>query len=370
MEKLFVFILLIVAASATKDWNKSSTFNNDDHQVIKKIPNQVTDEIAQKLDFVADFNSLKEAMHQQRRELADIKEENEVMRDMALEQGLKLKEFKEEISFLKGTTHQQELEIAGLKKENTVLKDEIREQQMQIKINVNEMTEMKRILQKQANSFVKTAENSKRLHKVADHQINYTKTNEKETNVLKEMFSIQDGKLKHANTWRTRQNGLHSRHTFSKDKVNINEVKLNNQRRGVADEGVAFSAYLDHILGHVSAGHTIKCNRILTNRGHAYNEHTGQFTVPITGIYLLTFHFANKLSTGYTQVRLVVDDRSVVDAGADSIQFDHWSMGGNTVIVSLTAGELVWLEIVGNTGGEVESSDPERFTTFSGVLLF
>ena len=172
---------------------------------------------------------------------------------------------------------------------------------------------------------------------------------------------------------RTPESALHSIHTFSRDKRSVDEVKLNNQnnqRRGVADEGVAFSAYLDHILGHVSAGHTIKCNRILTNRGHAYNEHTGQFTVPITGIYLLTFHFANKLNTGYLQVRLVVDDRPVVDGGADSIQFDHWSMGGNTVVVSLKTGETVWLEIVGDTGGEVESTNTERFTTFSGVLLF
>ena len=370
MDKLFVFILLIVAASATKDWNKSSTFNNDDHQEIKKIPNQVIYDTAQKMDFVAEFNSLKEAMHQQRRELADIKEENKIMRDIALEQGLKLKEFKEEISILNGTSHQQGLEIAGLKKENNVLKDEIREQQIRIKVNDRELTDINRIIQEQAQRFVNTAENAKRLHKEADHQINYTKTKEKENNVMKEMFSSQNGGLKHANNWRTHENGLHSSHTFSKDKRSVDEVKLNDQGRGVGDEGVAFSAYLDHRLDHVSAGHTIKCNRILTNRGHAYNEHSGQFTVPITGIYLLTFHFANKLSTGYTSVRLVVDDRSVVDAGADSIQFDHWSMGGNTVIVSLTAGELVWLEIVGSTGGEVESSDPERFTTFSGVLLF
>ena len=142
-----------------------------------------------------------------------------------------------------------------------------------------------------------------------------------------------------------------------------------NRAARVASSHVAFSAYLDHNLYHLTTGHILKCNRPIINVGNHYNAHTGVFSVPSTGVYLLTF-FINGFGNNHrTFVRLVVDDRNIVAAVSTDDAGDE--MGGNTAIVQLTAGVAVWLEIFGGTTtGQLQTDNTYRYVTFSGVLLF
>ena len=139
----------------------------------------------------------------------------------------------------------------------------------------------------------------------------------------------------------------------------------------IAAEGVAFSAYLDHEIQHMGIGHHIICNQVLLNDGNHYNKFTGTFTVPQTGVYLLTFNFgvANN-HDDWTEVSLVVNNREIVDAAVQMTgSFIHREASGNTAIIKLNQGESVWLENR-QTGGEISSGATWRFTTFSGVLLY
>ena len=80
-------------------------------------------------------------------------------------------------------------------------------------------------------------------------------------------------------------------------------------------------------------------------------------TVPSTGIWLLTYTIASYQHGYHIKVRLVVDNRHIVDAVADD-------MAGNTAIIRLNAGESVWLEVFGNTNGELSKDSTSRLVTF------
>ena len=149
-----------------------------------------------------------------------------------------------------------------------------------------------------------------------------------------------------------------------------------NDRKGVlpkrgiiAAEGVAFSAYLDHVIYHMGSGHTIKCNQVLLNDGNHYNTFTGIFTVPWTGVYLLTFNFGVEHINDWTEVRLLVNNRNVVHSGVQVLGSVQRLTSGNTAIIRLNQGESVWLESVKNDS-EVISGPTWRWTTFSGALLY
>ena len=136
---------------------------------------------------------------------------------------------------------------------------------------------------------------------------------------------------------------------------------------------IAFSAYLDHNLEHLTTGHIIKCNQPLLNVGNAYSTITGLFTVPQTGVYLLTFTINSHRDDDteqLTYVKLVSDNRNIIDAvNVLNAQYSE-HMGGNTAIVQLTEGESVWLEVFGTTNGQLQSDDNYRYVSFSGVFLF
>ena len=140
-------------------------------------------------------------------------------------------------------------------------------------------------------------------------------------------------------------------------------------RRDIATESVAFSAYLDHYILHMGQGHHIICNQVLLNDGGHYNSFTGTFTVPQTGVYLLTFYFGVQHINDVTEIRLVVNNREIVDAEVQVLGTFQGSSSSNTAIIRLNQGESVWLENM-LTDSEVISSPGYRYTTFSGVLLY
>ena len=141
------------------------------------------------------------------------------------------------------------------------------------------------------------------------------------------------------------------------------------QKRNITAEGVAFSAYLDHNIYHMGKGHHIICNQVLLNEGNHYNSLTGTFTVPQTGIYLLTFNFGVQQINDVTEVRVVVNNREIVDAGAQVIGTLQRSTSGNTAIIKLNQGESVCIESL-RQESEIVSGQGYRWTKFSGVLLY
>ena len=140
-------------------------------------------------------------------------------------------------------------------------------------------------------------------------------------------------------------------------------------RRASLPREMAFSAYLNWPVEHLPAGHVIKCDKVLINDGTSYNPVTGLFTVPIEGVYLLTFTIDSYTET---HIKLLTDGINTSDAVSDPqiLRSTYEMMGGNTIIVRLRQGQSVWLESYNNADGQVIGYDDARLTTFSGVLLY
>ena len=137
-----------------------------------------------------------------------------------------------------------------------------------------------------------------------------------------------------------------------------------------SNTGVAFSAYLGHVVEHMAIGHTIKCDQVLINDRNTYSPYTGTFTVPETAVYFLTFQIDAYNKGDETVVKLVSNNRNIVDAVAWVTGTGHHVMTGNSAIIRLNSGDKVWLEIYNTNSVQLYSLPNYRFVTFSGYKLY
>jgi hypothetical protein len=57
---------------------------------------------------------------------------------------------------------------------------------------------------------------------------------------------------------------------------------------------VAFSSYVTNYQSNVAEHKTIRFDSAVLNDGNAYNNHTGIFTCPVSGVYLVSFFIADR----------------------------------------------------------------------------
>ena len=72
---------------------------------------------------------------------------------------------------------------------------------------------------------------------------------------------------------------------------------------------VAFSTYLSNNLNNLDVGHVIKLDESILNHGNGYNRTSGIFTVPTSGVYLLTYIIDNNSKNNTLEVEIVVDNK-------------------------------------------------------------
>ena len=137
-----------------------------------------------------------------------------------------------------------------------------------------------------------------------------------------------------------------------------------------ANTPIGFTAYLDHNVDHLGIDQTIIFNRVLFNDGGAYNTRSGIFTCPRDGVYLFFFEVGSPTHR-QSVVKLVADNRNEVDAIADAeFHSKQDAQGSNMAILSLGQGTHVWVENYRWDDKGVEGSSTDRFSTFSGLLLY
>ena len=154
------------------------------------------------------------------------------------------------------------------------------------------------------------------------------------------------------------------------------KVKTSKVRRyllaDVGDIHFGFSAYLDHSVSNLGINQTIIFNTNLFNDAGAYNNTTGIYTCPVSGVYL--FFFAVGSGAQHQIVaKLVTNGVNQVGAIADSeYHASHEGHASNMVILRLAAGTHVSVENYrwNHQYNFAEGGKTDRFTTFSGVLLY
>ena len=339
MEKILVVTVLIATAvGAAFDWTKPNVIKNEGQKNMEDLVTDILKEKGFKRGFAEEVSVLKETIKQQELQITDLT--NHVTR-------------------LNKVVEKQDILIKNNAKENAKRKSFVQEQENQIsKLDKHiEKLEEESLVQKQhsVTKQSKYANTDHGMHEVEENMKSKVKIQIKNSSAVKNRYdseSLQDKELASATT-------KHPNSNFGTAK---------QARRLVAGE-VAFSAYLS-MSSHYVSGHTVKYDQVLTNYGNGYNKYTGVFSAPTTGVYLLTFSIATVQGNSHIRVKLVYNNSNIADASADPGHASHVDMGGNTVIVDLTAGQSVWLEVYDSANGQMASSSRDRYATFSGVKLF
>eukprot|EP00066_Takifugu_rubripes_P028088 XP_011617354.1 PREDICTED: cerebellin-2-like [Takifugu rubripes] len=131
---------------------------------------------------------------------------------------------------------------------------------------------------------------------------------------------------------------------------------------------IAFSASLSNsgeIYQGPSTNKTLIYKRVFSNTGGGYDQHTGIFTAPVSGLYYFSFstYGYNTHVTGAILVKNGILQISTYDFPSN----DGSDSSSNSVVLQLHAGDAVHMELW--TDGRVFDNQ-NAHTTFSGFLIF
>ncbi|XP_071146510.1 cerebellin-3-like [Mytilus edulis] len=137
-------------------------------------------------------------------------------------------------------------------------------------------------------------------------------------------------------------------------------------RRSV--ETVAFTAWLSKTTT-LGTNYAVVYNKLLLNKGNAYNVHTGHFTVPVRGLYLLS---ASIMASPRQHVALSMVRNGInFDAlYGDSRDVNKYSSQSRSYTVMLQTGDKVWMRTFRGFERQVlVGYSHALYNSFSGVLL-
>ena len=148
---------------------------------------------------------------------------------------------------------------------------------------------------------------------------------------------------------------------------------LNRKERFLLDgnEGpVAFTAALSaRVVEHVGLNETIQFDTVLTNIGNGFDNTTGVFTAPVSGIYMFTCslidHMEGVHGTAKLHAEIVQNDKVLGRIFAHATD-TYRDQGSQTVFAQVNQGDRIFIRSVDNKdlglGGEL-------YSTFSGYLM-
>uniref|UniRef100_A0A8W8NXP6 C1q domain-containing protein n=1 Tax=Magallana gigas TaxID=29159 RepID=A0A8W8NXP6_MAGGI len=148
----------------------------------------------------------------------------------------------------------------------------------------------------------------------------------------------------------------------------FNEAPGDNQP--VANNGVAFFAYLSKNEPNPGAHQTFVFDVDHTNIGGHYSHHTGVFTCPRHGVYVFSWCLFCSAG-GFVFSELVVNSSPVLGKYVGAQGVSNLLSSTDLVIVDLNPGDEVYIRTAPNQSqlGQVISEPPYR-STFSGWKLF
>ncbi|XP_063412607.1 complement C1q-like protein 4 [Mytilus trossulus] len=135
-------------------------------------------------------------------------------------------------------------------------------------------------------------------------------------------------------------------------------------------EQVAFYAYLSKTEA-ISPHHTLIFDHVETNVGQAYNQHSGAFTVPISGVYMFSYTVFPNGAGSFASVELTVNSmpHGAIFVDSSSADGDFTGCTG-FVVLALKQGDicLVRFHSTYQSAGKIESDSFMR-SSFSGVKV-
>ncbi|XP_052797090.1 complement C1q-like protein 4 isoform X2 [Mya arenaria] len=134
---------------------------------------------------------------------------------------------------------------------------------------------------------------------------------------------------------------------------------------------IAFTAGIaPNVLTHVDKNDIIRFETVITDFGGGYNNQTGIFVVPTTGLYMFACSLLDdSVSTNgniMTHADIVQNTRVLGRVFAVAEPGGHRDQGANTVFTHATAGDQVFIRLIDGVNIGVGGS---LYSTFSGYLM-
>ncbi|XP_076113688.1 complement C1q-like protein 3 [Mytilus galloprovincialis] len=129
---------------------------------------------------------------------------------------------------------------------------------------------------------------------------------------------------------------------------------------------IAFYAFMSKSITNPSIGRRLVFDVVKTNQGGGYNNHTGVFTCPKTGIYV--FVWVVRLYSGHHSFELMINNSVYGTNHLRNTNLD--SSVSSTVVAHVSEGDSVYVRIhISFNGSGLLLSDKNGRPTFSGWLL-
>ncbi|XP_045183261.2 uncharacterized protein LOC123541751 [Mercenaria mercenaria] len=183
---------------------------------------------------------------------------------------------------------------------------------------------------------------------------------------------LADKKLK----WRGEMEDMTDEGTENHEQVDnmlVNQEKVMDRRHKASMEpaadsslsrnysNVLFLVYLDHTVS--MSNHILRFNDVVYNYGGGYNVHTGVYTVPISGAYIVSFHLELGAYSYPITSSLFVNSKVMVSSKLKP--YYGVKQASQTAVLYLKRGDAMFLRVDKGTVG----SSSGRSTIFTGVRL-
>ncbi|KAL2081077.1 hypothetical protein ACEWY4_022930 [Coilia grayii] len=120
-------------------------------------------------------------------------------------------------------------------------------------------------------------------------------------------------------------------------------------------------------IGPFSEEVTLIHQKVLTNVGEAYNNTSGVFTAPVSGVYFFTFTTYSWVKNKNIGVKLMKNNDEVLLIWENQDSGDNEDYASNSVVLELEVGDTVYMRLP--EGFCVGASIRANIHTFSGFLL-
>ncbi|XP_060568785.1 heavy metal-binding protein HIP-like [Ruditapes philippinarum] len=153
-------------------------------------------------------------------------------------------------------------------------------------------------------------------------------------------------------------------------KTEVSHQMIANQQelQDTVTPTVAFKARLNADTAVVGS-QTVVFPVFIFKEGDAYNTNTGQFTAPVSGVYMFSSAFC-VYPKKHLDVSIMIEGKSYSKSVFYGDDVSGCSYSADTVAI-VTAGQKVWVEVIpgGSTGTIIRQDDTFRWNTFSGALI-
>jgi hypothetical protein len=119
---------------------------------------------------------------------------------------------------------------------------------------------------------------------------------------------------------------------------------------------------------NIKNGQTLVFPVILNNKGSGFNNETGVFTAPVSGLYQFSVHLCIWVGQ-YVRIDIVSENDVIMKTRFTDEGSTYHSISSVSGLALLKRGNKVWVKSTSSSHGNNLANTPSIWNTFTGVLI-